>query len=454
MMRKSAAATAYARARSSSAIKAKGLTSARRGPRAHTKASASLRLLHRSRRAGDRRSPSATPTIRRPCSRCAAAPRSRPRRRAAAHQGQGPEDHSRGHAGARMEDARAAAHKCRPALNYYLVGDWPDEYADDYQSRFINERVHANIQKDGTYSVVPRMWGGVTSASELRAIADVVDKFAIPTVKVTGGQRIDLLGVTQGRPAGRLGGSRQGRLRLRPRLRKGRAHGEDLRRLRLVPLRHAGFDGPRDSHREIHVGLVDAGQSEDGASRAARAIAPRRPARTSAIICVDSGYEIHFAGAAGLDIKGTEVLGPVKSEDEALEHVVALVQMYREQGRYLERIYKWTKRIGDRRNPPADHDRYGEAQGAISTASSSARSSRRSIRGRSAFRARTSTSSSRWRPSAWRRRRSSIHDFRRHRKTLRHSAAGRTMRRHAVRQDCGLPHRRGSRLRARRSLPA
>src|SRR5690606_1619158 len=58
--------------------------------------------------------------------------------------------------------------KCRPALNYYLICDWPAEYEDDFQSRFINERVHANIQKDGTYSVVPRMWGGVTSATELR----------------------------------------------------------------------------------------------------------------------------------------------------------------------------------------------------------------------------------------------------------------------------------------------
>ena len=85
--------------------------------------------------------------------------------------------------------------KCRPALNYYLVADWPGEYEDDGQSRFINERVHANIQKDGTYSVVPRMWGGMTSPNELRAIADVADKFAIPAVKVTGGQRIDLLGV-------------------------------------------------------------------------------------------------------------------------------------------------------------------------------------------------------------------------------------------------------------------
>ncbi|MEM8920499.1 MAG: nitrite reductase large subunit NirB, partial [Pseudomonadota bacterium] len=85
--------------------------------------------------------------------------------------------------------------KCRPALNYYLLASWPGEYVDDAQSRFINERAHANIQKDGTFSVVPRAWGGMTTSSELRAIADVVDKFEIPTVKYTGGQRIDMLGV-------------------------------------------------------------------------------------------------------------------------------------------------------------------------------------------------------------------------------------------------------------------
>ncbi|MBM4202300.1 MAG: NAD(P)/FAD-dependent oxidoreductase, partial [Gammaproteobacteria bacterium] len=84
---------------------------------------------------------------------------------------------------------------CRPALNYYLLCEWPAEYRDDAQSRFINERAHANIQKDGTYSVVPRMWGGVTTPAELRAIAEVAEKYRVPTVKVTGGQRIDLLGV-------------------------------------------------------------------------------------------------------------------------------------------------------------------------------------------------------------------------------------------------------------------
>jgi nitrite reductase (NADH) large subunit len=84
---------------------------------------------------------------------------------------------------------------CRPALNYYLISTWPHEAEDDPQSRFINERAHANIQKDGTYSVVPRMFGGLTTPAELRRIADVAEKYKVPTVKVTGGQRIDLLGI-------------------------------------------------------------------------------------------------------------------------------------------------------------------------------------------------------------------------------------------------------------------
>src|SRR3569833_3222852 len=84
---------------------------------------------------------------------------------------------------------------CRPALHYYLISTWPREAKADPQSRFINERAHADIQKDGTYSVIPRMWGGETNATELRRIAEVVDKFKFPFVFVFGGQRIDLLGV-------------------------------------------------------------------------------------------------------------------------------------------------------------------------------------------------------------------------------------------------------------------
>jgi nitrite reductase (NADH) large subunit len=235
--------------------------------------------------------------------------------------------------------------KCRPALNYYLVCDWPDEYADDYQSRFINERAHANIQKDGTFSVVPRMWGGVTSSTELRAIAEVVDKFAIPTVKVTGGQRIDMLGVRkEDLPAVWADLGKAGFV-------SGHAYAKGLRTVKTC----VGTDwcrfGTQDSTGlGIRIEKFMWGSWTPAKVKMAVSGCPRNCAEATCkdvgVICVDSGYEIHFAGAAGLDIKGTEILGQVKTEDEALEYIAALVQMYREQARYLERIYKWAKRIG------------------------------------------------------------------------------------------------------------
>ena len=235
--------------------------------------------------------------------------------------------------------------KCRPALNYYLVCDWPGEYADDYQSRFINERAHANIQKDGTYSVVPRMWGGVTSAKELRAIADVVDAFAIPTVKVTGGQRIDMLGIKkEDLPAVWAELGKAGFV-------SGHAYAKGLRTVKTC----VGSDwcrfGTQDSTGlGIRIEKFMWGSWTPAKVKMAVSGCPRNCAEATCkdvgIVCVDSGYEIHFGGAAGLDIKGTEVLGLVKTEDEVLQVVAALVQMYREQARYLERIYKWTRRIG------------------------------------------------------------------------------------------------------------
>jgi nitrite reductase (NADH) large subunit len=235
--------------------------------------------------------------------------------------------------------------KCRPALNYYLISNWPGEYQDDGQSRFINERVHANIQKDGTYSVVPRMWGGMTSSGELRAIADVVDKFAIPAVKVTGGQRIDLLGVKkEDLPAVWSDLNNAGMV-------SGAAYAKGLRTVKTC----VGTDwcrfGTQDSTGlGIRIEKFMWGSWTPAKVKMAVSGCPRNCAEATCkdvgVICVDSGFDIHFGGAAGLDIKGTEVLCHVDTEDEALEVIVALAQLYREQGRYLERIYKWMKRVG------------------------------------------------------------------------------------------------------------
>jgi nitrite reductase (NADH) large subunit len=235
--------------------------------------------------------------------------------------------------------------KCRPALNYYLLSQWPGDYEDDSQSRFINERVHANIQKDGTYSVVPRMWGGMTSAKELRAIADVVEKFNIPSVKCTGGQRIDMLGVKkEDLPAVWADLNAAGMV-------SGAAYAKGLRTVKTC----VGTDwcrfGTQDSTGlGIKLEKFLWGSWTPAKVKMAVSGCPRNCAEATCkdvgVICVESGFDIHFAGAAGLDIKGTEVLGHVATEAEAIEVIAALTQLYREQGRYLERVYKWAKRVG------------------------------------------------------------------------------------------------------------
>ena len=235
--------------------------------------------------------------------------------------------------------------KCRPALNYYLLSTWPEEYRDDAQSRFINERAHANIQKDGTFSVVPRMWGGMTSSDELRAIADVVDKFDIPSVKVTGGQRIDLLGVKKNDlPAVWSDLNAAGMV-------SGHAYGKALRTVKTC----VGTDwcrfGTQDSTGlGIKLEKMLWGSWTPHKVKLAVSGCPRNCAEATCkdigIVCVDSGYELHVGGAAGMQVKATEILCNLTTEGEVLEYTVALLQLYREQAHYLDRIHAWLARVG------------------------------------------------------------------------------------------------------------
>ena len=300
--------------------------------------------------------------------------------------------------------------KCRPALNYYLVCDWPDEYADDYQSRFINERVHANIQKDGTYSVVPRMWGGVTNATELRAIADVVDKFEIPMVKVTGGQRIDMLGIKkEDLPAVWADLGKAGFV-------SGHAYAKGLRTVKTC----VGSDwcrfGTQDSTGlGIRIEKFMWGSWTPAKVKMAVSGCPRNCAEAT---CKDVGVSASTPATRSISpappastSRAPRCSARSRPRTRRCEVIVALVQMYREQARYLERIYKWAKRVGIAEITPPDHRRCASRRKAyFDRFVFSARNSRRSIPGRSASPARTSTNSGRWRRSASRRRRSERHE--------------------------------------------
>jgi nitrite reductase (NADH) large subunit len=234
---------------------------------------------------------------------------------------------------------------CRPALNYYLIATWPAEAKDDYQSRFINERVHANIQKDGTYSVVPRMWGGVTTPAELRAIADVAEKFQVPEVKVTGGQRIDLLGIKKEQlPAiwGELG---------KAGLVSGHAYGKAIRTVKTcVGSEWCRFGVQDSTNMGIRIERMTWGSWTPHKFKLAVSGCPRNCAEATikdfGVVAVDSGWELHVGGNGGVKVRVTDLLCKVATPGEVLEHCGAFLQLYREQARYLERTAPWVERVG------------------------------------------------------------------------------------------------------------
>ena len=238
--------------------------------------------------------------------------------------------------------AATGCSSCRPALNYYLISSWPKEAKDDPQSRFINERSHANIQKDGTYSVIPRMWGGETTASELRRIADAVDKYKIPTVKVTGGQRIDLLGVKKedlqnvwkdiGMPSGH-------------------AYAKALRTVKTCVGSEWCRMGTQDST-QMGKDLERAMWRMYAPHKVKFAVSgcPRNCAEAGikdvGIIGVDSGWEMYVAGNGGIKTEVAHFFTKLKTAAEVLEYTGAFCELYRQEGWYLERTVHFVNRVG------------------------------------------------------------------------------------------------------------
>ena len=234
---------------------------------------------------------------------------------------------------------------CRPALNYYLLCAWPGEYVDHSQSRFVNERMHANIQKDGTYSVVPRMWGGVTSAAELRAIADVVDKHQVPTVKLTGGQRIDLLGVRKEQlPDVWRDLNRAGMV-------SGHAYGKALRTVKTcVGSEWCRFGTQDSTAMGIALEKMTWGSWTPHKTKMAVSGCPRNCAEATikdfGVIATEAGWDLYVAGNGGIKVRVTDLLAKVATPDEVLEYAAAFMQIYREEAWYLERTAPWAERVG------------------------------------------------------------------------------------------------------------
>ncbi len=234
---------------------------------------------------------------------------------------------------------------CRQALNYYTVAFWPESHREDAQSRFINERVHANIQKDGTYSVVPRIWGGLTSPDQLRTIADVAERFRIPEVKFTGGQRITMLGVKKEDLPAVWAALGEGEMV------SGHAYGKAIRTVKTcVGDVWCRFGTQNSEAMGIRLEKMLWNAWTPHKYKLAVSGCPRNCAEATikdfGVVAVDSGWELHVGGNGGITVRVTDLLCKVETMEEVLEYARAFLQLYRLEARYLERTAPWVERIG------------------------------------------------------------------------------------------------------------
>lgn len=232
--------------------------------------------------------------------------------------------------------------KCRPALNYYLGMAFPEEHEDELESRFVNERNHANIQKDGTFSVVPRIYGGVTTPEDLKRIAVVAEKYQVPLVKITGGQRIDLLGVKKEDLPGMWKDLD---------MPSGYAYGKALRTVKTCVGSTFCRFGTQDS---IKMGIDMEKKFErlNTPHKVKLAVSgcPRNCAEATikdlGVVAIDGGWELYVAGNGGTRVRAADLLVKVKTEEEVLEWTGAYLQYYRETANFGERTSEWAQRIG------------------------------------------------------------------------------------------------------------
>ncbi|MGX6445031.1 nitrite reductase large subunit NirB [Neobacillus sp. K501] len=232
--------------------------------------------------------------------------------------------------------------KCKPALNYYLGMVNPLFYQDEREARYVNERLHANIQKDGTYSVVPRMYGGVTTSEDLRKIADVADKYKVGLIKVTGGQRIDLLGVKK---------EDLPKIWEELDMPSGFAYAKGVRTVKTCVGENYCRFGTQDS---ISLGIKIEKKFEGLYTphkiKMAVSACPRNCAESGikdvGIVGVEGAWEMYVGGNGGTHLREADLLFKLKTGDEVLEMTGAYLQYYRETANYLERTSAWVERLG------------------------------------------------------------------------------------------------------------
>lgn len=230
---------------------------------------------------------------------------------------------------------------CRPAITYYL-GMINPEYESKQQDLFINEKMSAVIQSNGTYTLIPQMYGGITNPEQLSKIAQVAEKYHINDVAITSDQRIHLLGVKKEVLADVWAD-------LNMPLNLPKANGvqniktclgehiclcDKSPSIELSVYLEKQFEFLTTPYR-VKMGISSCLHNGAGSTT-----------KDVGVIGIDRGWEIYIGGSSGRHVRSGELLCVAATTEEAIKIISGFVQYYRETANYLEHTWGWVERVG------------------------------------------------------------------------------------------------------------
>ena len=206
-----------------------------------------------------------------------------------------------------------------------------------------NDRALANMQRDGTYSVVPRIPGGEITPQKLKVIAEVAEQFGLYT-KITGGQRIDLFGARLEQLPDIW------RILVDAGLESGQAYGKSLRTVKSCVGSTWCRYGVQDSVgmaiflEERYRGLRSPHKFKLGVSGCARECAEAR-GKDIGVIATESGWNLYVGGNGGYQPAHAQLLAGDLDDETLVRYIDRYIMYYVRTAERLQRTARWQEEL-------------------------------------------------------------------------------------------------------------
>jgi nitrite reductase (NADH) large subunit len=226
-----------------------------------------------------------------------------------------------------------------------LASTWNEHVlADDHAGlQDTNDRFLANLQRDGTYSVVPRVAGGEITPDQLIVLGQVAKRYGLYT-KITGGQRVDLFGARVDQLPGIW------RELIAAGFESGHAYGKALRTVKSCVGSTWCRYGVQDSVgfairiETRYKGLRAPHKLKSAVSGCARECAEAQ-SKDFGIIATDKGYNLYVCGNGGMKPQHAQLLAADLDEETLIRYVDRFLMFYIRTADRLQRTATWLNNL-------------------------------------------------------------------------------------------------------------